>query len=223
MKRDGGPVRQDRATHPSASAKRPARKGNSPPRGNSSRPCSSWCSSACWGLAAPAGWPSFVKPRARFLPRPSPANLAVADLLHMAWQLFWQHLLPLAMGGMAVAVATLGYPAGHHAFRSEPQEAGARSATLQHAQQAAGTAAAESAIAATGHGSAAGVSVGRLCAGARQTRGGAGASAGQRGERRRLHRHLADGVVLESRRGVSGLRSGGSVPPDAPPHSATCA
>src|ERR1039458_782984 len=29
------------------------------------------------------------------------------DLTHIAWRLFWQHFLPLALGGMAVAFATL--------------------------------------------------------------------------------------------------------------------
>jgi flagellar biosynthesis protein FlhB len=35
-------------------------------------------------------------------------EFGTTELLHIAWLLFWQHLLPLAMGGMAVAVATVG-------------------------------------------------------------------------------------------------------------------
>jgi flagellar biosynthetic protein FlhB len=36
------------------------------------------------------------------------SEFGVTDLLHMVRLLFWQHLVPLAMGGMAVAVATVG-------------------------------------------------------------------------------------------------------------------
>jgi flagellar biosynthetic protein FlhB len=32
-----------------------------------------------------------------------------ADLTHIAWRIFWQQLMPLALGGMAVAAATLGF------------------------------------------------------------------------------------------------------------------
>ncbi len=35
-------------------------------------------------------------------------EFGTVDLLRIAGQLFWQHLLPLAMGGMAVALATVG-------------------------------------------------------------------------------------------------------------------
>ena len=35
-------------------------------------------------------------------------EFGTTELLHIAWQLFWRHLLPLAMGGMAVAAATVG-------------------------------------------------------------------------------------------------------------------
>src|SRR5260370_36520994 len=34
-------------------------------------------------------------------------DLGVEDLSHIAWQIFWKHFLPLAVGGIAVAAATL--------------------------------------------------------------------------------------------------------------------
>jgi len=34
-------------------------------------------------------------------------GLAAQELSHIAWQIFWKHFLPLAMGGVAVAAATL--------------------------------------------------------------------------------------------------------------------
>jgi len=36
-------------------------------------------------------------------------EFGAADLSRIVWQLFWQHLLPLAMGGLAVAAATLAF------------------------------------------------------------------------------------------------------------------
>ena len=36
-------------------------------------------------------------------------SVSVEDLTHLAWQIFWRHFLPLAMGGLAVALATLGF------------------------------------------------------------------------------------------------------------------
>src|SRR5271157_3300613 len=36
------------------------------------------------------------------------SEFGVTDLLHVARLLFWQNLLPLALGGMAVVAATLG-------------------------------------------------------------------------------------------------------------------
>jgi flagellar biosynthetic protein FlhB len=36
-------------------------------------------------------------------------ELSVQDLTHIGWQLWWKHFLPLAMGGMAVAVSTLAF------------------------------------------------------------------------------------------------------------------
>ena len=35
-------------------------------------------------------------------------TLSTEDLSHVAWQLFWKHFLPLAIGGLAVAFVTLG-------------------------------------------------------------------------------------------------------------------
>ena len=35
-------------------------------------------------------------------------DLTITDLTHVTWQLFWKHALPLALGGLAVALATLG-------------------------------------------------------------------------------------------------------------------
>jgi flagellar biosynthesis protein FlhB len=36
-------------------------------------------------------------------------ELRVQDLTHMAWQIFWRNFLPLAVGGLAVAVATVAF------------------------------------------------------------------------------------------------------------------
>jgi flagellar biosynthetic protein FlhB len=36
-------------------------------------------------------------------------ELRAEDLSHVAWQLFWRHFLPLALGGLAVAAATLAF------------------------------------------------------------------------------------------------------------------
>ena len=36
-------------------------------------------------------------------------EFGTTELLHVAWLLFWQHLLPLALGGMAVAAATVAF------------------------------------------------------------------------------------------------------------------
>jgi flagellar biosynthetic protein FlhB len=44
------------------------------------------------------------------------SDLAVRDLSRLTWQLFWNHLLPLALGGMAVAVVTLAFRLGTTGF-----------------------------------------------------------------------------------------------------------
>jgi flagellar biosynthetic protein FlhB len=44
------------------------------------------------------------------------SDLAPRDLSRLTWQLFWNHLLPLVLGGMAVAVVTLAFRLGTTRF-----------------------------------------------------------------------------------------------------------
>ena len=44
------------------------------------------------------------------------SDLAPRDLSRLTWQLFWNHLLPLALGGMAIAVVTLAFRLGTTRF-----------------------------------------------------------------------------------------------------------
>jgi flagellar biosynthetic protein FlhB len=63
------------------------------------------------GLLGAGGARWFVQFRqtARWLfTRAFAGDLGAEDLTHIAWQIFWKHFLPLALGGVAVAAATLG-------------------------------------------------------------------------------------------------------------------
>jgi flagellar biosynthetic protein FlhB len=61
------------------------------------------------GLGGAAWWAQFRQTTRWLFERAFAGGWGAADLTHIAWRLFWQHLLPLALGGMAVALATLGF------------------------------------------------------------------------------------------------------------------
>lgn len=57
-----------------------------------------------------AGWfAGFCQTTRRLLLLAFTRELSRDDLVHAAWMLFWEHFLPLALGGLAVALATLGF------------------------------------------------------------------------------------------------------------------
>ena len=95
-------------------------------------------------------------------------ELRPEDLIHLAWQIFWQNILPLAMAGAGGCGRHGGLPAGDHPIRHQLQKADAGCGALQPDRATAGPAQAESAVARAGHGPAAGISLGRLGSGARQ-------------------------------------------------------
>jgi flagellar biosynthetic protein FlhB len=60
--------------------------------------------------AGGAGWFSrFCQTTRSLFTRAFAPGLRSEDLTLIAWQLFWKHFLPLALGGLAVSVATLGF------------------------------------------------------------------------------------------------------------------
>jgi flagellar biosynthetic protein FlhB len=60
--------------------------------------------------AGGAGWFARFCQTARWLfTRAFEPAFAVEDLTRIGWQLFWNHFLPLALGGLAVGAATLGF------------------------------------------------------------------------------------------------------------------
>jgi flagellar biosynthetic protein FlhB len=60
--------------------------------------------------AGGARWLANFRQTAHFLFQVAYAReLSAADLTSIAWRVFWSDMLPLALGGMAVAVATLGF------------------------------------------------------------------------------------------------------------------
>ena len=64
---------------------------------------------ALLGAGGAHWWAQFRQTTRSIFKQAFAADLRPSDLTHIAWQLFWQHFLPLALGGMAVAVATLGF------------------------------------------------------------------------------------------------------------------
>ena len=61
------------------------------------------------GLGGAHWWAQFRQTTRWLLARAFAGGWGAADLAHIAWRLFWQHLLPLALGGMGVALATLAF------------------------------------------------------------------------------------------------------------------
>jgi flagellar biosynthetic protein FlhB len=61
------------------------------------------------GLGGAHWWGQFQETTRWLFARALSGGYGAADLTHIAWRLFWQHLLPLALGGLAVAFATLGF------------------------------------------------------------------------------------------------------------------
>src|ERR1017187_9978745 len=61
------------------------------------------------GLGGAHWWAQFRETTRWLFERALAGGWGAADLTHIAWRLFWQHLLPLALGGMAVALATLAF------------------------------------------------------------------------------------------------------------------
>src|ERR1035441_10540942 len=61
------------------------------------------------GLGGAHWWAQFRESTRWLFERAFAGGWGAADLKHIAWRLFWQHLLPLALGGMAVALATLAF------------------------------------------------------------------------------------------------------------------
>ena len=60
--------------------------------------------------AGAAHWFAGFRRTARdILARAFAVDLGARDFTHIAWALFWNHMLPLVLGGMAVVVATLGF------------------------------------------------------------------------------------------------------------------
>ena len=58
-------------------------------------------------------------------------ELRPEDLIHLAWQIFWQNILPLAMAGAGRCDRHGRLPPGHHAIRHQLQEADAGRGALQ--------------------------------------------------------------------------------------------
>src|ERR1039457_5768650 len=61
------------------------------------------------GVGGAHWWTQFRETTRWLFERAFAGGWGAADLTHIAWRLFWQHFLPLALGGMAVALATLGF------------------------------------------------------------------------------------------------------------------
>src|ERR1035438_5445071 len=60
--------------------------------------------------AGGAGWFGQFRQTTRAMLRLAFApEVRPADLIHVAWQLFWQNILPLAMAGAAVSIATVAF------------------------------------------------------------------------------------------------------------------
>src|ERR1017187_4350707 len=64
------------------------------------------------GLGGAHWWAQFRETTRWLFARAFAGGWGAADLTHIAWRLFWQHFLPLALGGMAVAFATLAFRLG---------------------------------------------------------------------------------------------------------------
>mgnify|MGYP003693586633 CR=1 FL=1 len=64
----------------------------------------------------------------------------------MAWQIFWQNILPLAMAGAAVAIATVAFRLVDYPIRHQLQKAHAGRGALQSDRATAGPSQAEPAI-----------------------------------------------------------------------------
>ena len=61
------------------------------------------------GVGGARWWAQFRETTQWLFARAFAGEWGAADLTHIAWRLFWLHLLPLALGGMAIAVATLAF------------------------------------------------------------------------------------------------------------------
>src|ERR1039457_5399727 len=61
------------------------------------------------GVGGAHWWTQFRGTARLLFERAFAGGWGATDLTHIAWRLFWQHFLPLALGGMAVAFATLAF------------------------------------------------------------------------------------------------------------------
>src|ERR1017187_4722103 len=61
------------------------------------------------GVGGGHWWAQFRETTRWLFERAFAGGWGAADVTHIAWRLFWQHFLPLALGGMAVAMATLAF------------------------------------------------------------------------------------------------------------------
>jgi flagellar biosynthesis protein FlhB len=64
---------------------------------------------ALLGVGGARWWVQFQETTRWLFARAFDAGWGTGELTHIAWRIFWQHFLPLALGGMAVAFATLGF------------------------------------------------------------------------------------------------------------------
>src|ERR1035437_1435221 len=68
--------------------------------------------------AGGAGWFGQFRQTTRALLRLAFApELQPADLIHVAWQLFWRNILPLVLAGLAVALASVSFRLATTQFR----------------------------------------------------------------------------------------------------------
>src|ERR1039458_6486128 len=215
MRRNGGPILQDRATYRAAAGEGAGRRPV-PLRAGIRR------SAAVYGVPGAAG------PGGRALVGPIPRDHAVAVRARLGRRVGGgrpdTHRLAALLAALSAAgagrhggsIRNARVPADHDAFRAQPEEADAGRGAAESAFQVARTAAAEPAVVVPGGDSVAAVPVGSVRHGAPQAGGDSVSAARERGERPALHRRLSARTVLESRRPVCGILRGGPGPADAP-------